>query len=442
MKYALVPALLLTFAAGLVPIAGAWVHQPEVAEPAGPRSADEISTKDLVRRAATLIADNYVFPDTGRQAAAMLSMNLGRGEYNGLDARQLAQALSRDLREYTEDRHFGAQWQPPRQASSQIEIIPQPPSGTFGFEKIERLDGNIGYLDLRSFQQARLVEETLHAAMRLLQGSDALIFDLRRNGGGDPETVRLLCSYLFDPTETVHLNSLYFRPADQTTEFWTTADLRSEAMPDTPVFVLTSGYTFSGAEEFTYNLQTRGRATVVGETTGGGAHPVNGYDLGDGIVLRIPVGRAINPITRTNWEGTGVSPDVACPADEALDAALELALEEIIETNPNAVTAAWALDVLLATKNPVKLSSAQLAEFAGEYGDRHIRHQDGRLEYRRTSANASWRPLIAIGSDAFMIEGVLDFRMEFERAGGDADGAIVGIRGVYMDRPSDYSERD
>lgn len=442
MKYPIVPALLLSCVGGIVPAAGAAIQPAVVAEPAGPRSSDEISVEDLVRRAATLIADNYVFPDTGRQTAAMLSRNLGRGEYNGLDAQQLAQALSRDLREFTEDGHFGAQWQPPRPADAEIEMIPQPPSGTYGFEKIERLDGNIGYLDLRGFHRAARAAETLHAAMRLLQGSDALIFDMRRNGGGDPETVRLLCSYLFDPTETVHLNSLYFRPADRTTEFWTTAELESEAMPDTPVFVLTSGYTFSGAEEFTYNLQTRGRATIVGETTGGGAHPVDGFDLGDGIVLRIPVGRAINPITKTNWEGTGVSPDVACPADDALDVAMELALEAVLDANPDSASAAWALDAMRARSNPITLSDDRLDEYTGEYGDREIRLEDGRLEYRRIGANANWRPLIAVGTDAFMIEGVQDFRMEFDRADGDAGGSIVGIRGVYRDGPSDYSERD
>ena len=210
----------------------------------------------------------------------------------------------------------------------------------------------------------------------------------------------------------------------------------------TPVFVLTSGYTFSGAEEFTYNLQTRGRATIVGETTGGGAHPVDGFDLGDGIVLRIPVGRAINPITKTNWEGTGVSPDVACPADDALDVAMELALEAVLDANPDSASAAWALDAMRARSNPITLSDDRLDEYTGEYGDREIRLEDGRLEYRRIGANANWRPLIAVGTDAFMIEGVQDFRMEFDRADGDAGGSIVGIRGVYRDGPSDYSERD
>lgn len=153
--------------------------------------------------------------------------------------------------------------------------------------------------------------------------SDALIVDLRQNGGGDPAMVQLISSDLFD--EPTHLNSLYFRAEDSLEEFWTLDEVVGQRMADNPVFVLTSSSTFSAAEEFTYNLKCLGRATIVGETTGGGAHPGGVTPLHESLSVFIPAGRAINPITGTNWEGTGVIPDVPVEANAALDKALELA---------------------------------------------------------------------------------------------------------------------
>jgi len=134
--------------------------------------------------------------------------------------------------------------------------------------------------------------------------------------------VQFLCSYLFG--ERTHLNSLYFRDGNRTQEFWT-HDVPGTRMPDVPVFVLTSSTTFSGAEEFCYNLHTRKRATIVGEITRGGANPGNLFPINAQLEIFIPTGRAINPVTGSNWEGTGVTPHVAVAADAALDKALELA---------------------------------------------------------------------------------------------------------------------
>src|SRR5262249_7175677 len=156
------------------------------------------------------------------------------------------------------------------------------------------------------------------AAMNFLANTDALIVDVRRNGGGSPHGVALLCSYFFDETP-VHLNSLYWRKGDRTEEFWTRKDVAGKRYTGTPIYVLTSGRTFSAAGEFTDNLQTRKRAAVVGETTGGGAHPGGMRWINEHFIMFVPSGRAINPVTKTNWEGTGVEPDVAVDADRALE---------------------------------------------------------------------------------------------------------------------------
>ncbi|MEW6249485.1 MAG: S41 family peptidase, partial [Planctomycetota bacterium] len=160
-----------------------------------------------------------------------------------------------------------------------------------------------------------------------------LVFDLRRNGGGSPESIRYITSYLFD--QRTHLNDMVDRAGKITEEYWTLETVPGRRFaPDVPVYVLTSRYTFSGAEEFCYNLQNLKRATIVGETTGGGAHPVRGVRVNDRIVVGVPFMRACNPISRKNWEGTGVEPDVKTIADEALDRAIELAKKAIAVRTP------------------------------------------------------------------------------------------------------------
>ena len=201
----------------------------------------------------------------------------------------------------------------------------QPADGKHGIEKVERLPGNVGYIELRGFHgTSPEASAAASAAMSSLADADVLIVDLRRNGGGSPHMVALITSYLFDAP--VHLNSLYSRERDRTDDFWTTREVVGERFGgNKPVFVLTSKRTFSGAEEFSYNLKALKRATIVGETTGGGAHPGALRRLNPRFAMFVPTGRAINPVTKTNWEGTGVAPDVEVAADQALEKALELA---------------------------------------------------------------------------------------------------------------------
>lgn len=201
----------------------------------------------------------------------------------------------------------------------------------YGFVKVENMRGNVGYIDFRGFSDPELGAETVAAAMNFVNNSDALIFDLRQNGGGDPAMVALICSYLFGD-KPVHLNDLYMRAGNQTQEFWTKPEKAAKKYTDKPVYVLTSNRTFSGAEEFSYNLKNLKRATIVGETTGGGANPGESYRLSDHFQVFIPTGRAISPITNTNWEGVGVEPDVKVPQEQALKTAYLLALSKLLET--------------------------------------------------------------------------------------------------------------
>jgi hypothetical protein len=276
----------------------------------------------------------YVFPETAQKMAEALREKQERGEYDRIvDGDVFAATLTEDLRAVSGDKHLGVRCVP----RARDEAAPDPEMEAHiraelermncGFAKPQRLEPNIGLIKFDMFADAAICGPTATAAFAELEGVDAIIFDLRDNGGGEPEMVAFVSSYLF--AKRTHLNDIYERPQDKTTEYWTRTDVSGKKFARQPVFVLTSHRTFSGAEEFAYNLKNLKRATIVGETTGGGAHPTEGHRIDDHFVIGVPFARAVNPITKTNWEGTGVEPDVSVPADRALDVARDLAAGEI-----------------------------------------------------------------------------------------------------------------
>lgn len=301
-------------------------HLSIAARPAGENSAAAnapLTAEDrqaILEESAQQLEEKYVFPEVGDKMAAHLREGLKSGKYDEIDdPMTLATQLTEELRDICHDRHLGLRpAAPPTNGSGRL----MRESINHGFVKAEILPGNIGYIKFNAFEPTVEAKRVAAAAMEFVREADALIFDVRENGGGSPEMIVCLTSYLFD--EPTHLNSFYNRATDETTETWTTKDTPERKFrADMPVYVLTSSYTFSAAEEFTYNLQCLKRATIVGETTGGGAHPVRGEFVGGRMQLRVPFARAINPITNTNWEGTGITPDIECSALDALDTATE-----------------------------------------------------------------------------------------------------------------------
>jgi hypothetical protein len=313
-----------------VPASGRAQQSPPPAAPdVTITAADRVATIDALIRE---LGDGYVFPDKAAEAGAAVRRRLSAGDYDAITSAQtFAETLTRHLQNVTGDKHLRVRVAPAGAAGGRRG---PPPSDRlraarengYGFGRAEILPGNIAYLEIRGFgswvPEAR---DSVGRLMTTLADAGALIIDLRRNGGGSPDAVAFVSSYLFGE-EPVHLNSLYFRPANRTDDFYTDPGVPGRKFgPTKPVFVLTSSSTFSAAEEFTYNLQARKRATIVGETTGGGAHPGGTVSIGSHFAVFIPSGRAINPITKTNWEGVGVKPEIAVPRDKALDAALEAA---------------------------------------------------------------------------------------------------------------------
>ena len=423
---------------------------PALAAPPAPPAPPAITAQDraaIIDDISAALNEIYVFPETAKKMEEHVRRQLASGAYDRLgDLDAFAQKLTEDLQSVSHDLHLRVGWNPDPPGGEggptpeqQARFEEQLRRDNYCFRKVERLAGNVGYLKLDCFAQADLGGSTAIAAMGFLSGSDALIFDLRDNGGGSPSMIQLLTSYLL-AGEPTHLNSFYIRKGDRTEQFWTNSWVPGRRMPDVPVFVLTSGRTFSAAEEFTYNLKNLKRATLVGETTGGGAHPVDfhrvkGYPLG----MALPFGRAINPISGTNWEGTGVEPDVKVPMAEALEVAHARALGAVAEkaTDPAQKSELeFVRGVLEDRRKPATLSAAELQAFAGAYGPRNITLEDGALWYQRGKGRRM--RLQPVGQDRFLVGDLDDFRIRFER---DASGKVVRLVGLYPDGSEEPNPR-
>jgi hypothetical protein len=325
----------------------------------GSLAAEQLSGREIVTKAMELLRANYVFPDEAGRAAAAIEARLEAGEYDGLDEITLTDRVTGHLQDITGDKHLrlrlgggpGPRREPPKRPDRE-KMRTMGRLDNFGIRRVERLNGNVGYIDLRRMAVPANAGPAIAAAMELVAGTYALIIDMRHNGGGAPEGVVFWCSYLFDG-EPTHLNDVFRADTGETRQFWTLPYVPGTRYPDQPVYVLTSERTFSGGEDLCYTLQALGRAQVIGETTGGGAHPTRPFPVSPAVHIGIPFARSVNPVTGTNWQGTGVVPDVAVPQAQACDVAYARALEHVLATDgvppPIADEARDALAALPAT---------------------------------------------------------------------------------------------
>ncbi len=246
----------------------------------------------------------YVFPDVAKKMEESVRARQKKGEYDSIsDGNAFAAKLTGDFQDVSHDKHLHVNYDPMKIPERPDDAKPSPEeveryhkqmeSMNCGFEKVEHLGGNVGYLKFNFFGDPEVCGATATSAMNFLGNVDAIIFDLRENGGGDPKMVALLSSYLF--SEPTHLNDLWIRKDDSTQQFWTLPFVPGKRLIGKPVYVLTSKQTFSGAEEFCYNLKNLKRATLIGETTGGGAHPVNGHRIDEHFMIGVPFARATIP---------------------------------------------------------------------------------------------------------------------------------------------------
>ncbi len=399
---------------------------------------------EIIDSVSAALNEVYVFPDVAKKMEQYLRKRSKDKVYKDLTTtREFARQLTEDVQEISKDLHLKVRYVPDedvkffldREGMSEEEAeqirqeeIRRERYNNFDFEKVERLSGNIGYLKFNSFAEAEYAGATAIAALNFLANCDALIIDLRDNGGGNPSMIQLISSYFFE--EPVHLNSFYIRTQDSIQQFWTQSFVQGPRMTDVDLYVLTSSYTFSGAEEFSYNMRNLERATLIGETTGGGAHPnTTRFFPNLNVVMSLPFGRAINPITGTNWEGTGVEPHIQVPRDEALDVACLEALKGLVEKTTDEEhkkRLAFMLDIKQAVKNPAMVDASTLQKYAGVYGPREITYEDGTLYYQR-KPNPRMK-MVPISENVFCFSELDYFKLQVNL---DADGNPTELVGMY-----------
>lgn len=395
----------------------------------------QTSPRTHVDNIATAIEDQFYNARRGKQIAADLRAAAANGEFDALtDNRDLATALTDRLK--PQDQHFNVRWAKPEPvaATNPAPVAAQARPAdldrrdNYGVRRIEIQPGNIGYIDLRQFAGFEFgradepARKAIEAALQLVSGTDAVIIDLRDNGGGSPAMVGYLTS-AFTPKGADIYNTFHWREG---TASEAPRDWYPQPRLDTPLYVLTSARTGSAAEAFAYTVKNAKRATVVGEPSVGAANPGGDVDAGNGFTVFVSGGSPVSPITKTNWEGTGVIPNVAVASAIALETAKGLALEAVLKKGlpePEATDARWALEALRAEAAPPK--AIVLADYIGTYGALTVGEDKGRLFVKRGRRPASM--LLPLGGDIFSVAGEPSRRVVFQR---DAQGVVMAFENV------------
>jgi hypothetical protein len=421
-----------------------WLTAPAAADEAPLTAADK---RAVIEQLGATLEANYVFPDKAKTIAATLRSRLDAGDYDAApDRRALASKLTDDLIAASNDLHFSVgvdpEWvadyaakQDPARAAALREQDRRDEARTnFGFTGLRYLDGNIAYVDLSHFADPELGYDAAAAAMRFVENGDAVIYDLRYNNGGYLEMAQLLASQLFPGDKDQELFDYDYNLDGRRVERgqWVLPALPAKRLTGKPVYVLTGSTSFSAAEWFAYTLKKLGRATLVGERTAGGAHPVDRKPVGTDFFLQVPIGQIRDPVDRGDFEGQGVPPDHLVPSADALAVAHRLALADLVKADPaKQADADWLAPRLAPRPAP---TAAALKAITGHYEGRRIDLVDDKLLY-------TWRErfrlaLEPLGGDLFGLEGVRDFRFRITRKG----GKIVALTRLNRDgTTTDYA---
>jgi hypothetical protein len=390
------------------------------------------SPRETAQAVATRIRDLYFDPKRGDEIAKGLESASAAGAFDALtDPRDLATALTTRLRPL--DGHFNVAFDPrpgdgppmrgPGPSPGSRPVNPGEAPGHYGFRGVQILPGNIGCIDLRQFSDIDFddpkdpARAAADAALNFVAGTDAIIFDLRDNGGGAPSMVGYLTS-AFTPANAPIYNIFRTRQGMRSEA---PAAFRAGPRLTVPVYILISARTGSAAEAFPYTMQAARRAVIVGEASGGAANPGGMVPAGGGFAIFVSQGSPINPITGGNWEGDGVKPDVATPWDKASDTAQIMALEAIITHDAGRTDAVWALEAMRSQDLPANIVG-ELGAYPGAYGDRTVS-----LDGPRLKVVAGRRPPVALtplGDDLFTVVGDPGRRYQFLR---DDDGKVIGV---------------
>jgi hypothetical protein len=368
--------------------------------PAG--NLDRDTRASVIGAIATRLAASYIEPDTGRMIGDRLRAKLDQGAYHGLDnPAQFADAVTRDLRALNGDLHLSLRYVPDG-SPGRGNPLGDPRRQNFGLGRVELLPGNVGYLEITAFAGAPGSREAVGDALRLLERAEAIIIDVRRNGGGSGEMSHLVFSHFLGP-EPVPTIAVKRRGSPEPQVRRSVADVPGPRRPDVPLYVLTSQATGSAAEEFSFVLKNHQRARIVGTRTAGAGHMVNSFPVGSGFMLGVSITRVSDPVTGKEWEGVGVQPDLPVPAEAALDAAHAEALRTLIGAERDSAWTATLQRVLAtveARRNPRTPDPALVARLAGEYEGRVVTVSAGKLFYARRAGGLP-EELVWLGENRF-----------------------------------------
>ncbi len=379
--------------------------------------------KSVVDSLSGQILKYYVFKPEAQKMSAYLKSRLQSQAYSNIsNPHLLAAQLTNDVRSIHHDEHFHVEYNPlvAHEISGEVEDIPkmvaeklqQDKSKNFGFKKVEVLNGNIGYIEISSFARLnRYSSETATAALKLVSNSRAIIIDLRYGVGGSPEMVNHIVSHFFK--NKTRIIDIEIRSENSTLNYSTNPDSTFTSLHNIPIYILTSYKTFSAAEGLAYELQYLKRATIVGEVTRGGAHTVTYRPLSNGFVADVPFGRAITPITKKNWEITGITPDLKVASDGALELAVKTIFELEIKKAKDTTQLfelRWQNRLWQAKTNPVVIDTNETKKIVGNYGAYTLTYMNQKLYYQKIGkANFELLPISSFsyrpkGNDTFIVE--------------------------------------
>ena len=403
----------------------------------------------IVEQTALFMEENYVFPDKGRLIGNYIREQQRMGRYSSFDnPLDFADVVTADLKTKSTDSHLALEYNPVSTGTAVRRRQLNDPGFSigynFGFQKIERLTGNIGYLDLRGFDIDLNPEakKTAVSAMSILANSRAIIIDLRKNPGGTGGMANMIASYFFGD-EPIHLlsNTSRFKGKENTRESWTLKELEGRRLPNVPLYLLIGGGTASAAEHFVFGLKGQDRAVLLGETTAGAGHNVAYIPINEYFRCKVSIGRTYDPKTGEGWEGVGIKPHIEVPVEKALERAHLEALKALIAGSKNDTQKSeleWFFPIVKALYESVEVEGARLRTLAGKYGVRTFTYEDGGLFYSREGRRGSFR-LMPISQDRFILPHIDNQILQFVS---NSEGKVAELRILHQDGQVQNIPRD
>lgn len=409
------------------------IHGPVQADDAGnnmPLTTGKRSA--IIKKVADIFTRYYPLPDVAAEMTKFIRKKLKKGEYRSFDDLSTFTAqITRDLRSVSSDRHIRISPYEKIPEDLQKEMRLGSPDDNFGFHEVARLTGNIGYIQLNSFNNTKLAGPTAVAAMNFVAHCDALIIDLRLNGGGDTDMAQFLSSYFFD--KTTHLSDNHTPKDNKTEQVWTQNWVPGPRLNNIPIYILLSRHSYSSSEDFSYSLQQLGKAVIIGEKTRGGAHGVTYKSFPEvSVNMKIPYTQTINPYSKTNYIN-GVIPDIPVQQEKALMAANIAAAKKLLETEENQqkrIKLEWVISGYSTDLNPVSVDPETLPEYTGTYQNVIITNECRGLFLKWGSRMK--QELVPMGKDLFKYRDPDEFhyRVQFNR---DDAGKVISFHWLDSD---------